>query len=54
MSASAIALLLSCHHDEQVAPRTDGKKKQIALLIELLARIVPNLSLWQIACLSVA
>jgi hypothetical protein len=54
MSASAIALLVSCHHDEQVARRTDGKRKQTALLIELLATIVPDLSLWQIACLSLA
>jgi hypothetical protein len=54
MSAGAIALLVSCHHDERVAHRTDGERKQTALLIEFLATIVPDLSLWKIACLSLA
>jgi hypothetical protein len=50
MSASAIALSVSGHPDEQVARRMDGKSKQIALLIGLLATISADDSLWQIAC----
>jgi hypothetical protein len=38
----------------KLARRTDGKRKQTALLIELLTKVVTDLSLWQIACLSLA
>ena len=50
----AIAPLVSCHADEQSAPRTAGKSKQTTLFIQSLATISPDDSLWQSTCLFIA